>query len=48
MNDRTHTRRDFLERLGASTLLATMPVTPDVLVALDARAASGPTASALA
>jgi len=31
------TRRDFLERLGATALLATIPVTPESLGALSAR-----------
>ena len=29
------TRRDFLERLGATALLATMPITPDALAAMS-------------
>ena len=40
MKDHTHSRRDFLERLGATALLATMPVTPEVLGALNGRTAS--------
>jgi hypothetical protein len=34
------TRRDFLERLGATALLATMPVTPESLGALSGRSSS--------
>lgn len=30
------TRRDFLERLGATALLATMPITPESLASMDA------------